>query len=85
LRSYLEDGDNALPYFEASELIDALHENHRDLVRVGGNLNQLAHLFNIHNHVDDDELAKVHAELRAEFRQLMTTLLELKDALIKRR
>lgn len=83
LRAYLDGGDNALPYFDTSELIDALGSLRRDLSRVGGNLNQLSHLFNIHNHVDDDELAKVHAELRAEFRRIMATLQELENVLYK--
>jgi len=86
LHHYLDGGDNALPYFDASELIDALGSLRRDLSRVGGILNQLAYQFNIHGHLDhDDDLAKVHAELRAEFRRIMTTLQELENALIKRK
>lgn len=84
MRAYLEGGDG-LPYFDATEMIDALRGLRLDLSRVGGNLNQLSHQFNIHNQVDDDELAKVHADLRVEFRQVMTVLKEIEVVLYKRR
>lgn len=84
VRAYLEGGDG-LPYFDVTKMIDALHGLRLDLARVGGNLNQLSHQFNIHNQVDDDELAKAHADLRVEFRGVMATLKEIEVALYKRR
>lgn len=84
LRAYLDGGDGQ-PYFDATELIEALKGLRLDLSRVGGNLNQLSHQFNIHNQVDDDELAKSHADLRVEFRRVMTVLKEIEVVLFKRR
>lgn len=86
LRDYLDGGDNALPYFDTLELIDTIESLRRDLAKVGGNLNQLAYQFNIHGHLNnDDDLAKVHAELRVEFRKITETLRELENVLYKRK
>lgn len=84
LRAYLGVGD-ALPYFDATELIEAQKGLRLDLARVGGNLNQLAHTFNIHSQVDERELAKIHDELRDEFRRIMAVLKGVESDLLKRR
>lgn len=54
-----------------------------DLARVGGNLNQLAHGFNMQGQVafDRDALALAHDDLREEFRKVVAKLIEVERAL----
>lgn len=63
--------------------LDLLNENlenmRRDLAKVGGNLNQTAHYFNIHNDLSRDDLAVHHQELRREFRRLADLFKEIKN------
>lgn len=52
----------------------------QDLARVGGNLNQTAHYFNIHDELKEDELAKNHFELREEFKEIINFLKQVLDS-----
>lgn len=83
LRAYLS-GEN-VQHFDTSGMIEELAGLRSDLARVGGNLNQLAHTFNIYGQVDDKELRQNHEALQGEFRQIMAMLKEIRDELHKRR
>lgn len=83
LRAYL--GGENVQHFDASGMLEELSRLRTDLSRVGGNLNQLAHSFNIYGKVDDKELRENHEALRVEFRQVIATLKELREELYKRR
>ncbi len=83
LRAYL-DGDY-VQIVEAQTIIDALGRFRADLARVGGNLNQLAHIFNMESRVDGRELQKNHEALQAEFREIMAKLREIERELYPRR
>lgn len=83
LRAYL--GGENVQHFDASGMIEELAGLRSDLARVGGNLNQLAHTFNIYGQVDDKELRQNHEALRDEFRPIMAMLKEVRDELYKRR
>lgn len=76
LRHYL-DGDR--PTMDPRPIVLALDLLRQDLARVGSNLNQLAHGFNMRGPVafNRDELAVAHADLRGELGRVMGKLLEL--------
>lgn len=65
---------------ELAALTVQLGQLRGDLARVGGNLNQVAHAFNMDEPLDRDALAAVHLELRGEFSQLAGLLTEVRDA-----
>jgi len=83
LRAYM--GGDFAQVIEAQAIIDALAGLRSDLARVGGNLNQLAHSFNIYERVDDKELRLNHEALQAEFRQIMAIMQGVERELYKRR
>lgn len=83
LRAYL-DGDY-VQVVEAGEILNALSGLKNDLARVGGNLNQLAHVFNMESRVDGGELQKNHEALQTKLRQVMCTIREVERELYKRR
>lgn len=79
LSVYLHPNQKA---FDTRPLLATLDQLRLDLSRVGGNLNQLAHGFNMHGPAafNRDELAASHDELREEFRQLVAKLIEIERA-----
>lgn len=83
LRAYLVG--NNVQVIEAPAILDALGRLRNDLARVGGNLNQLAHIFNMESRVDKSELQKNHEALQTEFRQVIGTLKEVREELYKQR
>lgn len=68
---------------ELAALTAQLGQLRADLARVGGNLNQLAHAFNMDEPLDRDALAAVHQELQGEFSRLAKTLQEIRNAVKK--
>lgn len=83
LRSYLAEG--AGPVVDSSNVVKTVDALRLDLARVGSNLNQLAHVFNVRGPVafDRDALAETHQELRGEFAKIMGVLVELERDLRK--
>lgn|GEM_PF-1966460 len=84
LETYLDDrpaGDPGV-YGELAEQVAKLVA---DMGRVGGNLNQLAHYYNIHDTIQSDELAVEHKELRRQFGVLMTVLKGINAELRRRK
>lgn len=73
LESYLDDRPAGDPGVYA-ELAKEVAKLVADMGRVGGNLNQLAHYFNVHDALQPHELAAEHKELRRQFNALMTVL-----------
>jgi hypothetical protein len=55
-------------------LTKAVKDFQADFARVGGNLNQIAHYYNIHDTIQPHELAAEHKELRRQFQALMTII-----------
>lgn len=76
LRAYLHPDQQI---FDVRPILTGLDQLRADLARVGSNLNQLAHGFNMHGPAafNRDALAASHEELREEFRKVMTKLLEV--------
>lgn len=66
------------------ELTKAVKDFQADFARVGGNLNQIAHYYNIHDTIQPHELAAEHQELRRQFRALMTIIQRIHEQLTKR-
>lgn len=83
LRAYLGDGTGQ--HFDATELIEAVKKLRADLARVGGNLNQLAHTFNIYSQIDEADRDRTFKELQGEFREIITVMREVEGELYKRR
>lgn len=68
---------------ELAALTAQLGQLRADLARVGGNLNQVAHAFNMDEPLDRDALAAVHQELRQEFGRLADLLQGVRNAVKK--
>lgn len=83
LRAYL--GNETGQHFDASGMIEELAKLRSSLARVGSNLNQLAHGFNIYGKVEPVELRKTHEALQAEFSQIVATMRGIELELYKRR
>lgn len=66
---------------KVDSLISELVAFRRDFARTGSNLNQLALAFNIEDKIDSDQLAATHADLRQEFKQLMSILRGIENQL----
>lgn len=86
-RAVMEAGLEDAPLQDATalaELSAKLEAMRLDLSRVGGNLNQLAHAFNINGALPADSLARTHDALRTEFGQLMALLREVQRGIHRR-
>lgn len=80
LDAYLSDrtpGEHA----GLAELTKAVKDFQADMARVGGNLNQIAHYYNIHDTIQPHELAAEHKELRRQFQALMTLIKKIHEQL----
>lgn len=65
-------------------LLAALEQQRQDLARIGGNLNQIAHAFNVKGRLHDEALAVTHGELRASFAALASLVVEVRNEIKKR-
>ncbi len=65
---------------QLASLTERLGQLRADLARVGGNLNQIAHAFNMDEPLDRDVLAASHRELQGEFSRLAKALQEVRNA-----
>lgn len=86
-RAVMEAGLEDAPLQDATalaELSAKLEAMRLDLSRVGGNLNQLAHAFNLNGSLPADSLARTHDALRTEFGQLMALLREVQRGIHRR-
>ncbi|BCT69578.1 plasmid mobilization relaxosome protein MobC [Nitrosospira sp. NRS527] len=81
LREYLGKGAPAASA-DTAPLVAALEQTRLELSRIGGNLNQLAHAFNMDERMlDRAGLATVHRELQIQFGTLIDQLIEVRNAL----
>jgi len=82
LAVYLTGGDKR-PQLDTRPIVDSLAKLRVGLAPVGSNLNQLAHGFNSQGQIafNRDALAESHAELREQFRAVMSALVELERGL----
>lgn len=74
IRKALSDTTQSFTQQQAKEAIDYLHEIKRELARVGGNLNQVAHYFNIHSHLHESELKANHLEIQKSLKLTTKTI-----------
>jgi predicted transcriptional regulator len=82
LAAYLDGSRQPLGSFEQIERFTAdLAGLRSELARVGGNLNQLAHAFNMDEPLNTDELAVTHRELQTQFAALATLLKGVRDGI----
>lgn len=80
LREYLSKGAPAASA-DTALLVAALEQIRLELSRIGGNLNQLAHAFNMDERMlDRTGLAAVHRELQTQFGTLIDQLIEVRNA-----
>lgn len=81
MREYLGKGAPAASA-DTAPLVAALEQTRLELSRIGGNLNQLAHAFNMDERMlDRAGLATVHRELQIQFGTLIDQLIEVRNAL----
>ena len=83
LKIYLS-GQEQLDRTAVLELTKAVTDFRADMGRVGGNLNQLAYYFNLHDTIQPHELAGEHRELQRQFKALMTLIKRLHGLLAER-
>lgn len=85
VREALEQKDiNTVSPEQADVYLNELREIKRQLSKVGGNLNQIAQYFNIHDHLVESDLRKRHEETQILFKQLIKTLKVVENGFIRR-
>lgn len=57
------EGAGGLSVEQHDELKNEICELRKSLIKIGGNLNQVAHYFNIHENIKESDLQKSHEEL----------------------
>ena len=72
-------------YLDVDPIIWELHEFSGVMARIGGNLNQIAHYFNMSDTVNEGELEIVHKALQIKFGEIAIYLKTLKHKLIDER
>lgn len=77
LKKALENNEYDLAPEVAEEMINALFKLTRELAKIGGNLNQIAHYFNIHERLNESDLRASHEELQERLKDATKTLNEL--------
>ena len=77
--------ENKKTYIDLDPIIYELHNFSTVMSRIGGNLNQLSHYFNMNQTVDEDELKLVHKALRMKFSEIARCLKTIKNKLIDER
>lgn len=83
LQIYL--AEDVQQHIDANQIIEAVKGLRIDLSRVGGNLNQIAHGFNVDGRIIPNELQQVHRELQKEFGKIAPVLREIEKELYGRR
>jgi len=71
IRLFVQAGISGNQVTDVRPLVKALDQLTREMSRVGGNLNQIAHYFNIRDKVDESKLAKNHKLLQANFKLII--------------
>jgi hypothetical protein len=70
----LSRGSGSLSHIEKKELLKEIFELKRTLSGIGSNLNQIAHYFNIHDHLIESDLRKTQIELQGKQKELNNLL-----------
>ncbi|MBV7300735.1 plasmid mobilization relaxosome protein MobC [Enterovibrio paralichthyis] len=70
IRQALTESGQAISPERAKEAVEVLNGMKRELAKIGGNFNQVAHYFNIHDHLVESELRANHLDIQ---RTLKTT------------
>jgi len=77
IRKALENESNQLSHEDANKMIAALMDVKKDLSRIGGNLNQIARYFSIHEHLVESDLRQQHTDVQEAFKTLTKVLNEV--------
>lgn len=72
-------------YIDLDPIIYELHNFSTVMSRIGGNLNQLSHYFNMNRTVNESELELVHEALRNQFKEIASYIHTIKNKLIDER
>nr|AKN40548.1 hypothetical protein [Enterovibrio norvegicus] len=66
---------------DAKKLLLAVIDLKKEISKVGGNLNQIAHYFNIHDHLIESELRRQHEGVMLQLKQTTLVLSEVLNGL----
>jgi len=77
--------ENKKTYIDLEPIIYEIHSFSTVMARIGGNLNQLAHYFNMNDTVNENELEIVHKALQMQFKEIASYIKTTKHKLIDER
>jgi hypothetical protein len=66
-------------------ILNEIHEYARAMARIGGNLNQISHAFNITETINEADLKIAHEELQIKFKEISTHLKKIQYKLFDER
>jgi len=83
IRQFVEAGlSGDIKIKDFTPLVSDLHALSTNLARVGGNLNHVAHHFNMTNEVDEELLELIFKALRNQFKDISEKVHEVKNGLV---
>jgi len=77
IRKALSEKDNGMSPEQANKILVSVFDLKKELSKVGGNLNQIAHYFNTHNHLIEGDLHRQHRDLQDSLRKTTQLLSEV--------
>lgn len=82
-RQYLGPGQGHAEALAAEKMFEDEYQFRQDMIRVGSNLNQVAHHLNAGGSIEDDAFLALHNELRTAFAVLSKRQRKMEEALAK--
>lgn len=81
LRYFIKEGltetKNEISPECAEDFLQVLFKQKKELAKIGGNLNQIAHYFNIHEHLHESDLRANHEKLQVQLKDVTKVLRDL--------
>jgi hypothetical protein len=77
VRKALTEDSEAMTPEQASKILSAAFDLKKELSKIGGNLNQIAHYFNTHQHLVEGDLHQQHRALQESLKATTTLLSEV--------
>lgn len=84
IRQALADDAGTMTPDQANAYLNELIELRKGIAKIGGNINQIAYYFNIHDHLVESELSKQHSNIQEQLKAVTKHLREVERGLTRR-
>lgn len=72
---------NAMNPEQANHVLTGLNNLKKELSKIGGNMNQIAHYFNIHDHLIESDLKQQHLTIKDQLKEVNNLLSEVQNGI----